>query len=268
MLKGGETIVGKVVGEKDGDLLVEVEFGEIRIRRSSVAEIRPLEPERKDAKDWIAEPLPPSSPAPTSRPVPEAPPAPVPIVEPPPQEALPKTDPPPVAEPGKDASPPPPSQTPPVEEVGRAARPSPVTDAAEGGTLDERLSGALDRYLWFLPKQQGFLAVIGAGLLVVATFLTMLACRMADIEDRTFGRSLVFSASVLCLVGLSVEIQARYPAFLLPIVAVGLVLWFALTRGILRATLMRGGVLLVFFFFCTLLGVFWVEVVQIALRGD
>jgi hypothetical protein len=276
ILKGGKTIVGKVIGEEEGSLIVEVEFGQIRIRRANVAEIRPVEDGRAKSQDWVAEPLPPPKEEPESRPAEKLEPV------PPPESAPPQGPPlqsvPPEELPAGGAEPEPPvagagGDTPPEKPApGRAPKSrlgSPNGSTQEGeATLDERFTGAIDRYLWFLPKQGGFLVAIGAGLLIVSTLLTMLACRMADIEDRSFGRALLFSASVLSLFGAALEIQTRFPSFLLPIVCAGLLVWFALTRGILKANLFRGGVLLVFFFFCTLLGVFWVEVLQIALKGD
>jgi hypothetical protein len=147
--------------------------------------------------------------------------------------------------------------------VPRAAIPPPLPEI--GGSFDERVEGVLARFLWFLPAG-GFRIGFGALLVVGTTLLILFASRMADIENRTLGRSLLFSVCLLTILSLAVHFATFSPLGLTLLVVVAAVAWFGLARGVLGAGAYRGTVLLTCFTFSLLLIVMWIEVLGLAFR--
>src|SRR5262245_29639416 len=232
ILKSGEKIQGRVVGEAGENLRIDVGYGEIRVRRSSVARIESADPRSGGTPSWSVDSV-------TTRPAPDP-------------QATPARLPsrrirgvvPPVQEPDEPGEP-------------LASRPAsrpvvhPPAPPDLGGTFDERVEAVLARFFWFLPAG-GFRIGFGACLVIGTTLLNLFACRMADLEGRNLGKSLLFSISLLVILALALHLATFSPAGLALLVVVALGAWFGLVRWVLGAGIWRGTVLLACYTFSLL----------------
>ncbi|MGH7150964.1 MAG: hypothetical protein ACREIU_09710, partial [Planctomycetota bacterium] len=245
VLRSGEKIEGRVVGEEGENLRIDVGYGEIRVRRASVARIEAADPKGGAAPAWSVETV-------STRPAPD-------------RRASPRLAPRRIR--GEVPAVPEPVEIGEAPASRPASRPAvhPPAPPDLGGTFDERVEAVLARFFWFLPAG-GFRIGFGACLVIGTTLLTLFACRMADLEERNLGKSLLFSISLLAILGLAVHFATFSPAGLALLVVVALGAWFGLVRGILGAGAYRGTVLLACFTFSLLLAVMWVEVLGLAFR--
>ncbi len=246
ILRSGEKIEGRVVGEAGENLRIDVGYGEIRVKRASVARIETAEPKKEGTPAWSVGTA-------TTRPAPDLPVGPARL----PPRKLRGTIP-ALQEPAEDAEPP--ASRP-------ASRPAvqPPAPPDLGVTFDERVEKVLARFFWFLPAG-GFRIGFGACLVIGTTLITLFACRMADLEERNLGKSLLFSICLLGVLGLAIHFATFSPVGLGLLGVVTLGTWFGLVRWVLGAGAWRGTVLLACFTFSLLLAVMWVEVLGLAFR--
>lgn len=132
---------------------------------------------------------------------------------------------------------------------------------------DRHLVRLLDRYVWIMPAP-GHRASVGAAALVVLVLVLQAAARMAEIEQRSFGRCSALAAILFGITAIEVSLAPLTLGFVVAALLLNTGIWFGATRWLLRATTVGSLVMAVCFVFAVLLGVLLIEVMRFVLSGQ